>query len=571
MSDTTILQKNKQENKFFVSQDTVFDLHERSEDWSDQQLQTAQTLSQSFKNDSVLSMVHTETMTPEEMESAYNNKYVEKLNVKKANEGSREMKRVRKSAAAKAKNAMELQKKLMELADDGTDYQRKVDNNATLKRIALSTDIEIGPLKVHAPTIYLRGQKLTHAVEVLEFHKEEMPELYEYAKTELAQAQSEWRRIKELMCKPTVNEVRAKKERNTRGLNEYNGKIDVPLTDIYKAELRKNQKKRVIYGKNKTDIEIPAEMKQELDHQMDIIKRAFPGVTEEEVENTVNEYLERMLDKAEYRMRANPNAVIGILNERAHCKSNEVSYNNLVKKMFCNRTDNPDASQIINFGYLGGKKASDFVGYKSKSGTESDPLGLYGKVAIKLDKKRFIKKGGHVSFQVGNSLGNLNTKHSRSAIVDKEKGWAPDITCCGRNLYSVYKRAAELKKDGWKKMTSPEQEAKYVAVNEGSYMYFEADYQGQISSGEIEELTYIADTGIISLKAQKKNLRDNKEFKNLYEMVNIINNKPSEYGREGMPPLKLTVWDKNGHGFSFEEVISIMEADEKVFETEKKE
>ena len=243
--------------------------------------------------------------------------------------------------------------------------------------------------------------------------------------------------------------------------------------------------------------------------------------------------------------------------------------------MYSDRDDNADCSKIINFAYLGSKHAGGYLGRKEFSGSKQDGLSMYGDVVIKLDKKKFLKRG-NVSFVVGNSLHRYDEKHGRSAIVDKEKGTGPDITCCGKNLALVFERAHKLKKDGWKNMVSPEQEAQMVAMDDTSMRYFEAHFHGNVGPGEIEELTYIVRTKRLgkfySLHTleKKKEIRDNPEIRKLYDHINIINKNPTKYGRKiDDPKLKLTIWDTVGNSISFAELTSIMEAPDSMFEEKK--
>ena len=568
------IKKEKEINEIkYVSKDEVFGSKNRTFDLTAAQQQTAMTLSQAYKNDSVLKTVSATTMTADEMENAYKNNYVEALNVKKAKEGSREMKRVKKKAAQKARNAVELQKQLMELADinsegkESLSYRKSINSNLTLKRLMASDNPEHDAFKRVAPQVFERGIKLNHVLEALESQKDKVPDLYAYAEQELERAQNEWKKIEELFYTPTYKEeayqelIKQRREANSKVGNE----IALPME--YMEDLDEKMKKRVLYGKNK-NYEPQGKMKKVLDEEMEKVKKAYPGVTEEEVEETINEYLERILDRAEFHMRAKLPRALNILASRAHCAVGNDEYNTFVKKMFSDRPDNPDCSKLINFAYLGSKTPGGALFNRTLDGFGTDFLNAYGNIVIKLDKKKFLKEG-FVSFLVGNSLENYDEKHSRSAIIDKEKGTGPDITCCGKNLFNVYKRAAELKKNGWKNMLSAEQEGQLVSGADVSYRYFEAHFHGNICAREIEEVTYVLQTGKASSLSDKKRIRKDKNLRALYDSVNAVNQHPDIFKRDKDKKLKLTVWDKSGNCITYPELINIMEAPDEMFKEEK--
>ena len=583
MSDSVTLEK-KREKRMFFSKDDVFGSKERINDWSDTQYQTAEALQQTFKNDSVLATVHASTMTPQEMQSAYENKYVSVLNVKKANEGSREMKRVKKQAKEKAKSAIVLQKQLEKQLNDLGDqndkgniakkYQTLINSNMTLRRIQASRDPEHDALKSTAPSILERGLKLTHAMEVLEYEKDNMPELYAYAKEELTRTQNEWQKIEARFMNPVIDEEQEKELLKDREKKEGRGETYAGLDIQYETELDKNLKKRVLFGKNKNYDPGP-KMKEVIDKQISDIKKDYPDITEEEIESTVNEYLERMLENAEFHMRAGVNLTGLILQSRSHSREGKDEYNEMIKKMYSNRDDNADCSKIINYAYLGSKYSGGYLARNKYSKSQIDTLDIYGNVAIKLDKKKFLRNG-NVSFVVGNSLHHYDEKHGRSAIVDKARNTGPDITCCGKNLARVFKRAHELKQDGWKNMVSPEQEAQMVAKDDMTLRYFEAHFHGNVGPGEIEEITYIVKpkktSGFSYTNLEgKKEIKNNADIRKLYDHINIINKNPTKYGRKvNDPKLKLTIWDTVGNSISYAELISIMEAPDSMFEEKTK-
>ena len=562
MSEFSVVKK-KQEH-VFKSNDEIFGLQERQTDWSEQQMSDAKSLDQQIQQDEILLSVHTADMTVGEMKSAYENSYIEKINTKKASEGSREHKKLKKQVAGKVDNAMDMHKKIMALADDGTDYDAMMKNSFSLQRVMATKDKSMQGLTKTAPLVFERALKLTHAMDVLEYEKDTMSSLYNFAKESLDSAKKEWQRIEELINVPEIDKDEEEKQLAEREKNENELKTVTSVDVEYEVDFMDSVKQRKLYdGKVKTEAEkkkeIPIDPKvlKTIEEQMKKIKAEFPDITEKEIEETVNDYLERIVEKSEFRMRAFPDAASQILQTRARGGKSE-NYDNMLKKWFSKDTKHT-FQQIGNFGYLGGKNAADYVNKNGQEKSIGDTLLAYGCVSIKLDKKKFRQRG-FVSFVVGNSLHHYEEKQGRSA--EKTQG-KPDILSCGKNLYDVFKRAHELKKNDYKDMLSAEQEANFVSFDDPGYRYFEAEYQGPLGTSEMEELTYMfTKNKNVNFKnpEDKKRIRKEGELVKLYKQINIINKNPEKYGRSKEDKkLKLTVWDANGNTISYNELIAIME------------
>ena len=284
------------------------------------------------------------------------------------------------------------------------------------------------------------------------------------------------------------------------------------------------------------------------------------------------------MEKSQFRFRVRSAPAKLILNSRYHSSKakNTDSYTSLVHKQYSAKTKLA-SHECIAFGSLGGDTAKELGAY----GNSSDFLAGYGKVSFKLNKE---KMKGRVSFMAGNSMGYSHTeygllpggtsfydlKHGRSAYVDRENGETPDVTGCGENLMPIYERARQLKANGWKGMSSAEQEAPHTIVDKPGQIYYEAHYHGQVGAAEMDEATMVMskkegsdDNWDLShedpkvFKKLSSQIKKDKEIKEMYDCINIINAHPQEYGREGMEELKLTLWDLKGNMISYDELKAI--------------
>ncbi|MBO4899617.1 MAG: hypothetical protein J5509_04945, partial [Lachnospiraceae bacterium] len=367
---------------------------------------------------------------------------------------------------------------------------------------------------------------------------------------------------------------------------------EAKLDEAYQKELRENLKTKKIdwakdmaegseLQKNARGVLGDADkegyiIRQVLVTQMKQILAKYPDTTADEVEATVNEYLRRLVTKSQYRFRVSGEAAKLILNSRYYSSKtkNTEKYNELVKKQYSANTK-LTAHQSIAFGSLGGDTAKELGAF----GGDKDFLASYGKVSFKLNKDRMK---GRVTFMAGNSMGMskkdygligytnfYDLKHGRAAYIDDENGEAPDVTCCGDNFMAIYERARQLKKDNWKGMESAEHEAPQTIVDKQFQIYYEAHYHGTVGAAEIEEATMVMserqdapnwnfDRGA-GWDKTKKAIKNDKEIKEMYDCINIINAHPEVYGRQGMEEMKLTLWDLSGNMVSYDELKQIFE------------
>ena len=540
-----------------------FRVQERKGELSEEQLSIAESMNKTIGDDQVLLTVHTSTMTDEEMKSAYSNKYEEGLKQEQKPESDRQKKKVRKQAEDLGASAMKLHKQLMQLADDGTDYKALMDNNFALSKIVNykgPMNPEMKSVKKNAASVFERGLKISHALMALSKDKEKYPQLYAFALESHQQTMREWQHLEELAERSMTFKVTVDKAKEQEMIREYESKRTeekkalVDNEKQYWQDFNEHMKQKKVNWDSDDDSDgVEPTAKKVLKQEMQKILAEFPDTTPDEVESTVNEYLKRIAENTEFRIRMQMGVAGLVLNSRYRSKQGIDAYQKLVEKQYSKIQDVPH-SHIISFGSLGGLNAKDFCGY----GTDRDPCYMYGDVSIRLDKKAMKNK---ISFVSGNSKGFYDEKIGRSAFVDEKNGVAPDITMCGANLTSIYRRARELKERNWEGMLSSEQEAG-LAIDGKDYPYFEAHYHGTISAEQIAELTYIcSDIGLQKADFRNKDhvekLKQNETFRDLYERVKIINKNPAVYHREGKEELKLTVWDLKGNSVSYEDLKSI--------------
>ncbi len=557
-------------------EESMFHTENRKRDWSGKQQQSARSMNNLLHGDSVLTTVHTQQMTDEQMESAYKQEYFNKLNTKNAREGTREMKNLKKQSKTKAKNAVALHKKLMELADDGTDYEAMLENDFELCKIRLHKYIvnkknpasvengkKISAIKKSARSVCERGLKLYHAYQTLEKEKDNYPELYNFAYESYMQTQKEWEYIKDVSEKTFTYQVKINEDVQREYLEDrgkvqgFEREVDLDTSeegaDKYEEEFRENmKKKKVDWTKDDGSDGVAPAVKQKLREGIARIQNEFPGVTEDQIESTVNEYLKRLVANTEFRARMKMSSAAHVLNRRYHSKADRDDYMKLVHKQYSKSTNHKNQN-CIGFGSLGGLTAKDYLCY----GENVDINQGYGNLSFRMDKDALK---GHISFVSGASAHHYDHKYGRSAFVDDVNGEAPDITLCGDNLPAIYKRAKELEEKNWEGMKSSEQEAKYTTTDHAEHPYFECCFHGNVGPAQIVEATYILSSKDFDLRKMDsvREALNNQEFKDLYERIKVINNNPGAYGREGKPELMLTVWDLRGNQLSYNDVKSIL-------------
>lgn len=278
-------------------------------------------------------------------------------------------------------------------------------------------------------------------------------------------------------------------------------------------------------------------------------------VTKEEIDELVTTYLKKVVSNSEFCFRCNNDAFMGIIhnysNSRASDKYDSM-FAHFYQQHYIPKNYKGVAQGTLTYGYLGGKNAKEYFGYKNE---EKDTLSLYGNLSIRLNKEKFKDS---VGFVVGNSLGHYKTFEGEP--IDRVRGRNtkdPDILCAGNSLKALYKRAKEVKANNWK-TESPEQEAKYVSRSDGDqYKYFEAHYVGPISAPQIDEVTYIWDSELSNdIEAIKKagTFKKNTGLRESYEMIKFINANKEKFSREDMPDMKISVWDKYGHTVTFNDL-----------------
>ncbi|MCR5155438.1 MAG: hypothetical protein K6C96_01995 [Butyrivibrio sp.] len=496
---------------------------------------------------------------------------------------------------------------------------KKLDKDRTKK---------LNALKKRAPEVYERLFRLEHVEKMLRASKNQFQDLYNLATNEIERAKYEWglieSRTSELVVeKPIlikeeepknkiVPKIDSKKEKaqikrfkdlhnrfvdmelektkkddeieKLKAKQRENKVNDAPLDNYYKKDLAENLKKTTVDWsilEEKKFNELKKRVRKNNPDPKDIMNYnlavqmkkilADPenkGVTPKQVESTVNEYFERMLEKSEFHARFKLCNAIKILETR-YFSQNLAGYYNLKKKQY-SESSPLDPKNCLSFGSLGARTSEGLCG--NRPGV--DPVRCYGDTTIRLNKQ---KMKGRVSFVCGNSKGGTSSenldmpqfdyydiKHGRAAYVDKKAGHGPDIKACGENLPSIYKRAKELKANNWEGIKDGGSEAPVTITDNRTFTYYEAHYHGNVGVAEIDEVSFILNGASLNLKNMtdidmKYYLVDNKDFRDLYDHINIINKNPEVHDREGMGDLKLSVWDTYGNTMTFEEVKALME------------
>lgn len=561
----------------------------------------------------------------DEVKDEYQREYETTARNKDANASDRQ---VREEAEDKTKAAMKLHKRIQSICGKMTGFKEVVNLNYTIQLInsySSKTHVKLGKddskklstLKKKAPGIYERFLKLENVVNMLRDKQGQYPDLYDCAVQDLLRAKSEWERLQEMAetlvvpkpieqnaeeknvkkIKPKINKNKEreyvnkfKSLHNRFTVKQENDDNDTVLDTTYQEELAENLKQKKIdwsiieekkyqalYKKANVDDPDPQDsMNFMLANQMRKILAdpANKGVTPQEVEETVNEYFKRMLEKSEFQARCKITFAHDILDKRYFSNPNIGAYRELQKKQFSeNSTQAPH--KTISFGSLGANNAE---GIFNSQNPGNDPVSPYGNVSFRLNKE---KMKGRVSFVCGNSKGATRNpgnyglksgygldyydiKHSRAAYIDEKEGHAPDITACGENLEAVYRRAKELKANNWEGLQDGGREAVKTITDHPQYIYYETHYHGNVGVAELDEVTFILNRSKVDLTKASEYVIENEITKDpgcreLYDHINIINKNPKIYGREGMKELKFTIWDTYGHTWDYEKVKEMME------------
>ncbi len=500
---------------------------------------------------------------------------------------------IRKRAEKKTAQAMKLKKMLQELGNTGKSFDEVVRANYTIFRLNtfrksknpnMSDDDarKIEALKKQAPKAYERLLKLEHVLSLLGQKREKYQELYEFALREKQQAGNEWAYITQMSSMvtyaPTINAETERQQLENRRKEVEPGEKHrrdkfTELDQTYQDELKENLKPMKVNLEANTEqlekkpfLEDHEVMDYVLSKQMEKIRQRDPGATPETVKEIVKEYLKKLAEKSALRFRVSTDAATSILNSRYRSAYDGKSgkYKTLMEKQFSANTQNKTYESFA-FGILGGQNAKEFSGYGG-----DDACKQYGTVSIKLKKD---KMRGRVTFTCGNSMGQKKDSKFLTPpdFYDIKKArdvfGEPDLGNCGDNLYDIYFRAKELRKNGYENMGSAEQEALQVINDKEFQKYFEAQFHGQVGAAEIEELTVVLskkegsdEKWDFSKKEDLEQIKKLPNVKKIYDSVNIVNKNPVEYGRTAEDgEMKVTLWDCNGNTLTFDDLKFIME------------
>ncbi|MCI8479006.1 MAG: hypothetical protein HFE97_11865 [Oscillospiraceae bacterium] len=287
-----------------------------------------------------------------------------------------------------------------------------------------------------------------------------------------------------------------------------------------------------------------------------------PPITQKEAEELVKQYLKDLLAKNDFRFRCS-GEVFGLVVDDKMKNQMETGTsggaNNaplrmaFTEKSFGNAVGSLDKSEYENYGYM----ASPVLASINRSRTAG-----YGSVAVKLNKARMA---GRVTCTVGDSLNKMRTCNPSLASD-------PDLACVGFHakeafIMSAYQRyRTEGKKPG-ETDADLDMESVLARVNKdipaterGKITeYLELQYHGDVTVRDMEEITVTKPPVIIKvrpdgMKETKKQaeVRTNDEFLNSLFKIRVrvgkINANPEQYGRAGMPPLRINLVSGVGPG-----------------------
>jgi len=558
--------------------------------FSDALRDRAENIDRELEDNKIIFSSEVEKMTEEERIAFYENKHREELlpRDREANASEREKRRLRKTARSQAKNSnvryVKLRSKVHELAKDYIVNKQIADESFAVERIerfsipwsyTRAKKKQVAALKKNARACYERYLSVKHLYTDMESNDSQNIDLFNMVANEYENAYKEWNHMKSLadeLCVVPVKKISERENDEYREMNKradcdfmkvdhnfMNGfrdqitKQDIDWDEDFDAELDKLEKERKGLNGNKDNyrdyevdintLKVKSFLNKEMDKLINEKKQLNQGKvpTKAEIEKDVNEYLKKVFDKGELRFRCKCGAALGILGE----KMKGDDYEELVKKWYTSECQN-GYKDLFRFGYCGGDDATEYQGRKK------DALSGYGEISIKIKKEKFKDS---TSFIVGNSYGNYENQKAR-AISN------PDILAVGNNLKAVYERAIEIKNGA--RLLSPEQEANIVSKYDNR-TYFECHYASNIDASTISEITFI--DAIKEDGASKemiiKDIRENKNLREVYGFVKYINANPEEFGREKNDPLKITVWTGDGMTFNFEDIKYILETEPK--------
>jgi len=528
-----------------------------------------------------------EKMSDEDRLLFYENKHnVEILPADRAaNASEREKRKLRKRARSMAKKSngryVKLRKKVFDLARDYSVRKNPAGENFSVKRIegfktpssySKEQKRKVATLKNNAGKCYARYLSMKCLYTDMENGDSENVEVFNMVANEYEIAYAEWKHMKSLadcLCSVSVKELsedekkegKAKNKRSEEELWEYSPEkvvfnhgfdeqikkkyIDWDVdfdNEIQKLELEKNgisgnKRDEFDYDVEINTLKVKKFVKGEMEKLIEENKQQGKNLTVSKIEKDVNAYLKKVTDKCELRFRCPYEAVLGILGGKMHSGN----YDELMKKWYSSKAKE-STSNLFTFGYCGGDDATEY------QGIDNDNLNVYGYFSVKLNKEKFEDS---TSVIVGNSHGNYEKQKGR----DLQN---PDILAVGNNLRSVYNRAQEVKKGA--KLLSAEQEANIVSKYDRK-TYFECHFRKTIEASGISEITYMFNREEINDPEMnfERYIQNNKDIREIYSFVKYINANPKDFGREGLEPLKLSVWTNDGKTFDFEDMKYILE------------
>lgn len=589
---------------------------DQSENFSEKQLSTITQLDEQFDENAYVYQEELAQMTPEEKVSA--KAAMEKGYYKQLRQGKsdaalsdRQKNKLQSQARDMVKSSGErvakFRKKVDELAnkiassnkiDKSSITLEALENYEIPKNASKDTKKQIKILRKAAPKIFGRLREYEDLYENLQSDEKQDKGLIKFVASELENARAEWRLMQKRINESVPTEVKhtSYKDANERvashgALDDTFVTIDLDKFDdervvrkdykhkpvnkqLIEAEIKKSLEKKEINWDRDIQAEIKEaeatleKLKEDADvktirdqkrlvndlkieeytksKMQEIIEESDdPNLTFKDIERTVTNYLKEVTKNCEVKFRAKPLGVKHILNG-CSMSGEADEYEDLFHKMYSPNA-NVSTRGNLTFGYLGGKDVSGFIG-KTKLG--EGLLYRYGNVAIKLNKEKVRNRCG---FLAGNSRYNYSKQRGRS--IDN-----PDILSAGSLLGKLYERAKDIEQGG--KMMSVEQEATLL---DKDYPYFECQIVGSITASDVEELQFSMDYLPRNVEELKKELREGDKSQalwDLFKQVNTINKEATIYNREGMKPLKLSVWGGNGVEVTYDELKMIFQSRE---------
>jgi len=538
-----------------------------------------------------------EKMSDEERLSFYERKNEEKLLPadRETNASEREKRRLRKRARSQAKSSnkryVKLRRKVYELAKDYNVGKQNLGENfdvESVERFEIPSYYtkqqrnEVMVVKKNVRKCREKYLSLRRLYTDMENGDNENIELFNMVANEYENAYGEWNHmvrlaeelgivenqepeIVENTCdnmsyeeKEEAEEAEERKHNaeveNIRFLKAYNEQIkkqDIDWEEDFDTELEelesefetlkaKKDKNAILASTHDYQVEIntlraKSLLKKEMDEIIEEKRQQNTGKvpTRKEIENEVNNYLKKVMGKAELRTRSTYKEIMTTLKEKMYrgrlC-------DNYVENMFTSKCKSKFFERF-RFGFCGGKNPTE---YEDGKRTMEN-----GEISVKLNKAKYIKT---TSVLLQEEFGGDVEIKARD-ISD------PDILATVYNLKAVYKRALEVKNGA--ELLSPDEEARIMS-SEGKRLGFHCAFLEDIDASTISEMTYMNISGA-SKEEITEAIRNNNELKEIYMQVKQINANPERYKRDKHDPLMLTVRAKDGTMISYKTIKSIYE------------